>query len=212
MDRPRTLLWIRDRVSGGLETRDSWPNAVLVQALIESGHTSDGDIERYWDELIDTDGAWLKPPELLSQCMVGTSLLEWHERTGQARYRVAAQHLVDWLLDSHVRSSSGTLPYRPEEPEVLLVDTLGMICPLLARYGLEHDNLEAIALAKRQLLEFLDYAIDTRSGLPFHAYRVDLGSNHEAFGLAGWGRGTGWLALGLAGTLAIARLGSGVED
>lgn len=202
MDRPRTLLWIRDRVAGGLETRNSWPNAVLLQALIESGHTIDSDIERYWDELIDADGNWLKPPELLSHCLVGMPLLEWHERTGEARYRVAAQRLVEWLLNSHVRSSSGTLPYRPEEPDVLLVDTLGMICPLLARYGLDYDHPQASALAKRQLLEFLDNAMDARSGLPFHAYRVDLGSEREAFGLAGWGRGTGWLSLGLAGTLA----------
>jgi unsaturated rhamnogalacturonyl hydrolase len=84
---------------------------------------------------------------------------------------------------------------------VLLVDTLGMICPLLARYGLEQDYPEAIALAKQQLLEFLDYAMDSHSGLPFHAYRVDLPGKKEAFGLSGWGRGTGWLALGLTGTL-----------
>jgi unsaturated rhamnogalacturonyl hydrolase len=202
MDRSRTLLWIRDRVAGGLETRNSWPNAVLVQALIDSGCVADHDIERYWDELVASDGEWLEPPKLLSHCMVGMPLLDWHERTSLERYRVAAQHLVDWLLDSHPRSATDTLPYRPEEPNVLLVDTLGMICPLLARYGQLYGKPEATVMAKRQLLEFLDYGMEDRSGLPFHAYRVDAQSTKEAFGLAGWGRGTGWLALGLAGTLA----------
>lgn len=201
MDRSRTLLWIRDRISGGIETRNSWPNALLVQACIESGSVADADLERYWDELIDADGEWLEPPVLLSHCLVGMPLLDWHERTARDRYRVAAQHLVEWLVKSHPRSLTGTLPYRPEEPNVLLVDSLGMICPLLARYGRTHNQPEAIRLAKQQLLEFLERGMDDRSGLPFHAYRVDDLSRQAAFGLAGWGRGAGWLALGLAGTL-----------
>ncbi|MFO7639366.1 MAG: glycoside hydrolase family 88 protein, partial [bacterium] len=89
-------------------------------------------------------------------------------RTSRERYRVAAQRLVEWLLESHPRSSTGTLPYRPEEPNVLLVDTLGMICPLLTRYGERYEKPEAVALAKKQLREFLDHAVDARSGLPFH--------------------------------------------
>ncbi len=201
MDRSRTLLWFRDRVSGGLETANSWPNAVLVHALIDSAEPRRGEIEKYWNQLIGPGGKWLDPPQLLSHCMVGMPLLEWHQRTAEDRYRVAAERLVEWLLVTHPRSPSGTLPYRPEEPNILLVDSLGMICPLLARFGREHGRPEAVALAKQQLIEFLDNAIDARSGLPFHAYQVGGGTSKKAFGLAGWGRGVGWLALGLTGTI-----------
>ena len=76
-----------------------------------------------------------------------------------------------------------------------------MVCPLLARYGAQYDHPQALRLAKLQLLEFLGRGLDPRSGLPFHAYGVADTPKNEAFGLAGWGRGTGWLALGLAGTL-----------
>jgi unsaturated rhamnogalacturonyl hydrolase len=201
MDRPRTLLWFRDRMAGGLETRNGWPNALLIQALIESGDTYTKDIERYWDELIDESGKWRESPTLLSHCMLGMPLLAWHEKTGKERYLNAARSLVDWLLVKHVRSSTGTLPYRPEDPDILLVDTLGMICPLLTRYGVKHGKPEAVQLAKQQLLEFLNLGIDARSGLPFHAYRVDDPKKGEAFGLIGWGRGCGWLGVGLTGTL-----------
>ena len=36
---------------------------------------------------------------------------------------------------------------------------------------------------------------------PFHAYEIGVGASGAAFGLAGWGRGVGWLALGLSGTI-----------
>jgi hypothetical protein len=134
MDRSRTLLWFRDRVSGGLETANSWPNAVLVHALIDSPEPRRAEIEKYWNQLIGPDGAWRNGPKLLSHCMVGMPLLDWNQRTAEDRYRVAAERLVEWLLVTHPRSPSGTLPYRPEEPGILLVDSLSM--PM--RSGLGH--------------------------------------------------------------------------
>ncbi|MCB1124887.1 MAG: glycoside hydrolase family 88 protein [Verrucomicrobiae bacterium] len=202
MERPRTLLWLRDRLGGGLETPNSWPNAVLARAIAECGTTADATLGNYWDQVVGPDGSLLEPPVLLSHCMLGMPLLDCYQQTSQARFRTAAEHLLEWLMKSHVRSATGTLPYRPEEPGVLLVDTLGMVCPFLARAGREFDMPEATRLARQQLLEFLDRGMDERSGLPFHAYQVDSPSGNAApFGLAGWGRGAGWLALGLAETL-----------
>ena len=202
MDRSRTLLWIRDRISGGLETRNSWPNAVLAEALMDSDDRYRVEIGRYLNELFDEEGTWVEDPKLLSHCMVGIPLLRWQEQTGDARFQKAAGNLVEWLLDAHVRSPTGTLPYRPEEPDVLLVDSLGMICPLLARYGVEREMQKAVELAKLQLFEFLEHGMDPVSGLPFHAYQITSSGEGHAFGLAGWGRGAGWLALGLAGTIS----------
>lgn len=91
------------------------------------------------------------------------------------------------------RASDGCLPYRRGRDE-LLVDSVGLIVPFLVRYGVRNPASMALDLAKRQLDGFLDSAIDAASGLPFHGYFSGSGSR---IGIVGWGRGVGWLLIGL---------------
>jgi Glycosyl Hydrolase Family 88 len=81
---------------------------------------------------------------------------------------------------------------------VILVDTLGMICPFLTRYGHDFAEPAAAKLALRQLSAFYGVNLDPDSGLPFHGY---ICGGPFRLGLHGWGRGVGWYLMGLVDTL-----------
>src|SRR5699024_2785693 len=49
-----------------------------------------------------------------------------------------------------------------------------------------------------QLTNFLSKGIEQESGLPYHAYDVN---NDTKLGIIGWGRGVGWLLIGLVDSL-----------
>jgi Predicted unsaturated glucuronyl hydrolase involved in regulation of bacterial surface properties, and related proteins len=119
-----------------------------------------------------------------------------HANTGEQRYRHCTDALASFLA-GHVRSASGLIPYRKTLSSLLLVDTVGMICPFLARYGAAEGKVEAINDAVAHAVDIIDNAIDCHSGLPFHGH-VDRGA---PVGIAGWARGTGWFLLGLTGIL-----------
>lgn len=53
---------------------------------------------------------------------------------------------------------------------MLLVDSLGMLCPFLAGYGRDFQDRDAVALARTQLLRFVELNLDSDSRLPFHGY------------------------------------------
>lgn len=185
------------------EDPNFWPTASLafgVQAAMISGADETGlpELLAYCDSLIDETGSFRRQVTSVDQCMIGYTLLELHERGHGPRYRIAADNLADFLLHKHPRSRTLCIPYRRGAPETMLVDTLGMICPFLARYGNAFSSPEAVELAVRQLEEFLCYGIDTKTGLPFHAYRT---GGTGGYGTLGWSRGAGWLAIGLAETL-----------
>jgi unsaturated rhamnogalacturonyl hydrolase len=199
----RTRRALSDLLDGN-EPAATWSHAQLSLALLASadarGSKEDQQaVESYVRSIADENGQFHKPIEKLEQCMVGAVFLELYARTGEVRYRRAADTLAEFLLHKHPRSKTGTLPYRPAfSRESMLTDALGMICPFLVRYGVDCDSPEALALGLAQLDEFLAYAIDPASGLPYHAYNIET---TEGQGLIGWVRGTGWLFLGFSGVL-----------
>lgn len=77
------------------------------------------------------------------------------------------------------------------------VDTLGMVCPFLAAYGVRYEEKEAVWLAYQQLKQFREFGLLDKSALPCHAYHVVL---RKPTGIYGWGRGTAWYFLGLLNT------------
>lgn len=76
-----------------------------------------------------------------------------------------------------------------------------MICPLLTRYGVKHASPEGLSLAKARMFEFLQWSMDPGTQIPCHAYELQPDGDPSPGGQIGWGRGTGWLATGLAGMI-----------
>ncbi len=94
-------------------------------------------------------------------------------------------------------AADGEISYAANRDEIL-IDTIGMICPMLARLGRLTGNDRYREMALLQLERFLDLGIDEETGWPWHGYRRGSG---ERLGLPGWGRGLGWLVLGMVDTI-----------
>jgi colanic acid/amylovoran biosynthesis protein len=180
-----------------------WKSAFNALGL-EQSHVTTGDeadiqaLRSYFDPFIDEKGGWNTRLVRLDQTMAGYSLLYLAEVTHEQRYYTAAQSLASFLITGLKRASDGTLPYDPDS-QFVLVDTLGMICPFLARYARITGDQAARDLSVHQLSCFIKENLDPASGLPYHGYQS---GGAQRLGLQGWGRGTGWFLLGLIDTIA----------
>jgi unsaturated rhamnogalacturonyl hydrolase len=163
-----------------------------------NGHPDDlAALESLFARNIDQQGNWLTPINWVDHSMKGYSLLYLAQLTNDWRYQKAADYLVEALLEGHPRVSDGSLPYRPQG-QAILVDTLGMICPFLARYSNQFKNLDALGVSINQLVQFILNNIDSDTHLPYHGYYAD---GPKRLGMHAWGRGTGWYMIGLIETL-----------
>jgi len=154
-------------------------------------------LEKYCARIVDARGTPVPDLRLIDDFTAGQVFLELYQRTGKDIYRVGAQKMARWLMN-YPTNKLGTLSYRLEHPEVLMVDDKGMICGFLIRYGAEFGDAEAINLGVRQLRVFLQRGMNEADGLPYHAYDLAL---DRKFGPDTWLRGAGWLAMGLADAL-----------
>lgn len=184
------------------EEEHDWTVALnaLGAEVAHREHRRDEDLlalRSLFDRTLNRDGEWVTPVRTVAHCMKGYSLAYLLELTGDRRYEQGLRSLGAFLLSVHPRASDNCLPYVPQSNE-LLVDTLGMICPLLARLAERMNIPDARVLALRQLETFVLENVDTDTCLPYHGYYAG-GPRH--LGLHGWGRGTGWYLLGLADTL-----------
>ncbi|MDZ4397927.1 glycoside hydrolase family 88 protein [Hydrogenophaga sp.] len=90
----------------------------------------------------------------------------------------------------------GKIAYTEGRDEVL-VDTLGMICPALARLSRLTNESSYEDIAFRQIQAFHQNATDSETGWVWHAFNRKTG---EPLGLPGWGRGVAWHFLALVDT------------
>lgn len=101
-------------------------------------------------------------------------------------------------INTSVDANSGTIMYRKVYPTFRFADTIGLVCPFLARMGKNGNMDQYTELALAQIKEFEDIAFDEDYDyLPFHVYDLET---ETPLGKYGWGRGTGWYALGLIDT------------
>lgn len=178
----------------------SWPTASLTLAL-EVGY-SKTHREDLLDTLITYYEHWVKKGSylhFLDQIMNGYTLLYLFEINDEQWIKEALQKMSRYIK-TYPRTSTGGLPYRTNNPEATLVDYLGMICPFLSRYGRTFNSEEAFNLSTALLEDFLLNGMDDNTGLPYHGFRS---GTSEKLGIIGWGRGVGWLLIGIVDTLAF---------
>ncbi|MDR2546879.1 MAG: glycoside hydrolase family 88 protein [Lachnospiraceae bacterium] len=133
----------------------------------------------------------------LDDVVSGLALIDIYQITNDERFRIVLGRMVGYLKEHHV-DESGSLIYRPYRDQDIYVESVGMICPFLCKYGYTYDDPGSISLATKQLVNFIDKGIDSRSGLPYHGYHDGSGLSK---GIIGWGRACGWLLHGMIESL-----------
>ncbi len=174
-------------------------------------HTGD---ERYYeyvkhnlDQFVQPDGS-IRTYDLtdynLDQIASGKALFMLYERTGDERYRGAADTLRR-QLEEHPRTSEGGFWHKKIYPYQLWLDGVYMAGPFLARYGVEFDDPEAIDEIVHEILLVTRYMRDPATGLYYHGWdesREQLWADSltglsESF----WGRAMGWYGMALVDVL-----------
>lgn len=177
-----------------------WPTASLTLAL-ELGYSHTGN-EDLLDTLMLYYRYWAKKDGriyFLDQIMNGYTLLFLFNKKDGQFIEESLRKMYEFI-NNYPRRSPGSLPYRINNPETVLVDYLGMVCPFLARYGKTFNCRESSDLSATLLKDYLLNGMDHKTGLPYHGFRSD---SDEKLGIIGWGRGVGWLLIGMIDTLAF---------
>lgn len=126
---------------------------------------------------------------------IAYAALRMYELTGDKRYFILGKRFAGILL-AMPGAEEGTIPYNTSNGYVL-VDIVAFICPFLARLTrLTGESIYA-ALAVRQLDVMWQHGHALAPWIQ-HGFRRD---NLQPVGSVEWGRGLGWLILGLVDTL-----------
>lgn len=182
----------------------SWPNGLLAKGLadyyMENKNSEEARIiletlRKYYDRWIRRNHRM----SCLDEAFSGMALIDLHQITGEEKYKQAADKMADFLFH-HETDDAGGLLYRPKQKNgYIYAQSVGMVCPFLCKYGVTYGNSNAIQLAVTQIRNFIDMGMDSKTGLPYHGYQYESGVK---YGIIGWGRGTGWLLIGMAETLS----------
>ncbi len=127
----------------------------------------------------------------------GFALLELHRITPEDRTLALAHEVAAYLLSHGTRARGGGFGHWRDNRQ-LWVDTLYMVCPLLAELGEVMDRDEFKTEAARQLLIFSSHLQDQQTGLFYHMMDIPEARRTGEF----WGRGNGWAAMSFVEVLA----------
>ncbi len=190
-------LTVIDRLKGAYKNKkfQSWQEAALLLGVNAEGE-SEAEVRAFIASKTD-GGRWKNPVVSADFALLAYAVLS-SDAADREKLRPAMDEVFHFLLDSE---RDGTVPYNNGLPDIRFVDTVGMVCPFLYLYAAEYACPEATALAKRQIEEYLDCGMHNLLYLPVHCFDKKSGA---PLGIYGWGRGCGWLALGLAESIKCA--------
>ncbi len=183
----------------------NWPNGLLAKSLADyyMGHKNSDEARVILDYLKKYYDRWIQGGHkmyYMDDTFSGMALIDLHQATGEERYKQAADKIAAYLFH-HETDEAGSLPYRPgQQNGYIFADGIGMICPFLCKYGSTYGDMNAVNLAVTQIRNFIDYGMDSKTGLPYHGYQYESGVK---YGIIGWGRAVGWLMIGMAESLAF---------
>ncbi len=188
--------------------KNLWPNGLILMALALDYKLYHNDeikliIEKYFQ-------AWKKKKFKMTQIDNALSvyaLMQVEDDISLEKIEVLEKKMYDLIINYPIDDEKN-LPYRKQRNELIYIDTLGIVCPFLCKYGVKYKNKESIDLGVMQFKNFLKNAIDSRTGLPYHGYNT---KKKYKEGIIGWGRGIGWILIGLIECIEILREGEDYE-
>jgi rhamnogalacturonyl hydrolase YesR len=143
----------------------------------------------------------------LDDIMAGTMIVAVYEKTGEARYRQAAQKIKAAFAD-YPRNADGGFWHARALPYEMWIDGVFMGQMFLTRYGaVIGDRDECFTEATRQILTLAQHCRKGDTGLFLHAYdeakRVAWADPLTGLSPEVWSEGLGWYALILVETLQV---------
>lgn len=134
----------------------------------------------------------------------GLNMLYLYERTGEEKYKIAAQTLVG-QMENHPRTESNGFWHKKTYPWQMWLDGLYMASPFLAKYAQMFDEPKWFDEVTFQLQHVYEKTLDEKTGLLYHAWdekREQLWCNPETGQSKHfWSRATGWYMMALADVL-----------
>mgnify|MGYP004562037857 CR=1 FL=1 len=176
-------------------TIQSWQKAGLILGLANMKEEESEKVIKRWEkEAIDSNGFWKAGVDKVDFSMLGYAVLTIEENPQKIK---PAMEWVLRVLEKNLCKDNMISYSQGKASSIRFVDTLGMVCPFLARYGRIYGEKKYTDLAIEQIREFRKNGLLQGSQLPCHAYCVDSG---KPLGIYGWGRGTVWYMLALIDT------------
>ncbi len=160
-----------------------------------------------YDRLVKEDGSietYREGEYNLDQINAGKTLFALADRSGEARFSLAADRLHQQILHQP-RCKCGVFWHKEIYPWQIWLDGLYMEGPFTAEYGKRHDDLGAVEDVSQQLMTTYSLLRDPVTGLPYHAYDESRGMrwSDEKTGCSPhfWSRSIGWYMMALLDVL-----------
>ncbi len=134
----------------------------------------------------------------------GKVLFEVYRQTGNEKYRLAMDRLVD-QMKVHPRTHEGAFWHKLIYPHQIWLDGLYMGAPFLAEYAVTFDRPELIDDVMNQFLICARHTYDETTGLYYHAWdeskRQQWANKETGQSPNFWGRSIGWWFMALVDAL-----------
>jgi len=191
-----TRLTIIERLKGTYKSKNlqNWQQAALLLGANDLCGCEEvrAQVGEFIDSQIDPKtGEWQEWSESVDSAMLAFAILS-SPVTNKQKIKPAMDKTAEMLFG--MAEKYGTVPYNTKVPNIRFVDTVGMVCPFLIKYGIEYDCGQAIETAWKQIEEYCLYGLHPSKNLPVHCFDV---VSKDPLGIYAWGRGCGWLATGL---------------
>jgi unsaturated rhamnogalacturonyl hydrolase len=164
-------------------------------------------IEQNINQFVEPDGSirtYTIEEYNLDQVNSGKQLFLLYERTGDERYRIAAQTLRRQLAQ-HPRTSEDGFWHKLVYPYQMWLDGVYMAGPFYAQYGRVFDEPAAFDDVAHQIALIARHTRDPRTGLFYHAWDEtrEMSWSDPVTGLSQnfWGRAIGWYAMAIVDVL-----------
>ncbi len=199
-------------VDGRRDAKWSYTTGLIAQAMDDLSQATGDSQFAGWaratlDSYVDEDGVihTYRPDEFnIDHVNSGKMLLRYLERTGEERYRLAAESIRQQLRD-HPRTSEGAFWHKERYPWQLWLDGVYMGMPFLAHHAVLEGDAHGLEEAVAEALITQRRLRDADSGLYYHAWdeRAEQVWADPETGLSAyfWSRGMGWYAMALVDLL-----------
>ena len=219
---PERTAWNIEKVRQGKPTNWNYIDGCMITALLAMAEIS-GD-QRYFDfsrsfidAFIGDDGAvrtFNPDKHTLDDINEGRVLFTLYERTGDQRYRLAAETLKR-ALDDQPRTHEGSFWHKEIYPNQVWLDGIYMAMPFLALYE-GHFGSGDYSDILHQIKTVRDHMRDSATGLYYHGYDASRSAfwadPETGLSKSFWLRSIGWFAVALADLVELLPEGDGRDS